>query len=159
MPNWCQNQLTVTGATPELRAWLEDGFSFQRMKPVHPAKTRKNNPDVPWRQTVAQCSAWGTKWDLDENEQREAASELLECGNAWFDTAWNPPMGALTALSGRFPEVTLILDYHEPGVCFAGHATFEAGGCDDQSTQEPAEVNRIACETFGADSDEDEAVA
>ena len=157
MPNWCQNQLTVIGATPKLRAWLKDGgFSFQRMKPVSPTKTKYAKPIKPWRKTDAQCSAWGTKWDLNDNEQSEAASELLECGNAWFDTAWSPPIEALTALSRRFPDDTFILDYHEPSMGFAGHATFVGGECDDQFTQEPSEVNHIAREIFGADWDEDE---
>jgi hypothetical protein len=144
MPNWCQNQLTVNGATPELRAWLECGFSFQRMKPVIPA-------DSP-----TQCPAWGTKWDLDENEQHEAASELLEIGTAFFDTAWSPPLGALTALSAMFPGDTLVLDYYEPGNGFAGRALFESGECDHESTDDPAEVSRIARETFGWDFDEEE---
>jgi hypothetical protein len=155
MPNWCQNQLTVTGATPELRAWLEDGFSFQRMKPVHQPETNESSPGDRWSLSEAQCSAWGTKWDLDETEQAEAASELLDCGNTWFDTAWTPPLEALSALSARFPDETFVLDYHEPGNGFAGRATFEGGGCDDESTEEPAEVSRIARETFGMDWDED----
>lgn len=144
MPNWCQNQLTVNDATPEFRAWLEGGFSFQRMKPVTPA-------DSP-----TQCSAWGTKWDLDDNEQREAASKLLEIGTAFFDTAWSPPLGALTALSAMFPDVTLVLDYHEPGNRFAGRALFEGGTCDDESTDDTTEVIRIAREVFGWDYDEDD---
>jgi hypothetical protein len=72
MPSWCQHQLTVIGTTPEFRACLKDGgFSFRRMKPVRPAKTRKTSPAGPWRLTDAQCSVWGTKWDLNDNEQRE----------------------------------------------------------------------------------------
>ncbi len=147
MPNWCQNQLTVNGATPEFRAWLEGGFSFQRMNPVTSADS------------LTQCSAWGTKWDLDENDQRESASELLEIGTAFFDTAWSPPLGALTALSAMFPDDTLVLEYHEPGMGFAGRALFEAGACDDESTEETAEVSRIAREVFGWDfDDEDEPI-
>ena len=144
MPNWCQNQLTVNGATPELRAWLKEGFSFQRMKPVVPADSRN------------QCPAWGTKWDLDENEQREAASEILEIGTAWFNTAWSPPLGALTALSSMFPDDTLVLHYHEPGNGFAGCAVFEGGGCEDESADETEEVSRIGREIFGWDFDDDE---
>lgn len=37
MPNWCQNHLTVSGATPEFRAWIEkEGFFFGKMNPPRP---------------------------------------------------------------------------------------------------------------------------
>ena len=80
MPNRCQNQLTVTGATPEFRAWLEkEGFSFEKMNPPRkPRKsTRSNRPILD-----SHCNAWGTKWDLDDKEQRKVANELLDHGSA-----------------------------------------------------------------------------
>jgi hypothetical protein len=99
MPNWCQNHLMVTGATPELRAWLKsEGFSFAKMSPPRPPRKNARNPlSAPYD------DAWGTKWDLDENEQRQVASDLLEGAAAHFDTAWSPPLQAIEALSRKFP--------------------------------------------------------
>ncbi len=60
MPNWCQNQLTVTGATPEFRAWFKkEGFSFEKMN--SPSKLRKFNRDGCWAMLDSHCNAWGTK--------------------------------------------------------------------------------------------------
>jgi hypothetical protein len=85
MPNWCQNHLTVNGAIPEFRAWLANhGFSFEKMNP--PLKPRKaDNND--FAALDRYYTAWGTKWDLPDNEQRQVTSELLEHGAAFFDTA------------------------------------------------------------------------
>jgi len=101
MPNWCQNHLMVTGATPEFRVWLKDGFSFQRMNPVSPPETHDKSAIHSWRQIDAHQSAWGTKWDLDDNEQRRVAEDLLETDSSFFDTAWSPPMQAIKALSRK----------------------------------------------------------
>ena len=154
MPNWCQNHLTVIGATPEFRAWLKDGFSFQRMNPVSPPETHNESAIDSWRQLDAHLSAWGTKWDVDENEQCQVADELLEIGSAFFDTAWGPPMQAVKALSLRFPDVSFQLDYCELGMCFAGTALFEDGECHDDIHDKQSEVMTIACDIFGYEDEE-----
>jgi hypothetical protein len=152
MPNWCQNQLTVTGATPEFRAWLEkEGFSFEKMNP--PRKPRKSIRNV-WAIPDSHYTAWGTKWDLPENEQREVANDLLNHGNAFFDTAWSPPMQAIEALSRKFPEVSFQLDYCELGMFFAGIATFDDGECHDDFFEEKESVMKIACDIFGYEDEE-----
>ena len=93
MPNWCQNQLTMTGATPEYRAWLEaNGFSFGKMNSPRIQRKKTDN----WLQQLDRCcNAWGTKCDLDDTEQRQVASQPLENGAAFLGTAWSPPMQAI----------------------------------------------------------------
>jgi hypothetical protein len=153
MPNWCQNQLTVTGATPEFRAWLADnGFSFAKMNP--PRKPRKADP-YGFAALDRYYTAWGTKWDLSDKEQRQVASELLEIGAAFFDTAWSPPIQAIEALSRQFPAVSFQLDYCELGMFFAGTATFQDGDCHDDCHEEKAAVMKIACDIFGYEDEED----
>ncbi len=145
MPNWCENQLTVTSATPELCAYLkEHGLSFEKINP--PAEPAAS-PDDP-RFMHLLIAAWGTKWDLDENDQRRVTEELIETGCAYFDTAWNPPIAALEALSVKFPNDSFNLTYCELGNDFAGSATIEGGmSCDVPA--EGDEVMRIASEVFG----------
>jgi len=147
MPNWCNNQLTVSGATPELRAYLEEnGFSFGKIHPV-----AEPPPDAePMRVSQLYIDAWGTKWDLDEPDQLRVARELLDVGTAYFDTAWSPPLAALEALSAMFPDDTFGLTYCEPGNSFAGNATFEAGTSHDVPADD-GEVMKIASEVFGYD--------
>lgn len=155
MPNWCQNHLTVTGATPEFHAWLADGFSFQRMNPVPPADPQQVSAADSWRDLNTCDNAWGTKCDLDDNEQLQVARELLENGAAFFDTAWDPPLRAIETLSRQFPEVSFQLDYCELGMFFAGTATFHEGDCCDDSHQEKSAVMKIACDIFGYEDEED----
>ena len=155
MPNWCQNHLTVTGATPEFHAWLVDGFSFQRMNPVPPAEPDQDSATDSWRNLDTCCNAWGTKCDLDDKEQRQVSNELLETGSSFFDTAWSPPIRAIEALSRQFAEVSFQLDYCELGMFFAGIATFQDGDCHDDCHEEKSAVMKIACDTFGYEDEED----
>jgi hypothetical protein len=146
MPNWCQNQLTVRDATPELRAYLEhNGFSFARMVPLPPLA----DPGDDSAAVAQQVAAWGTKWDLDEDEGQMVADALLSDGVAFFDTAWSPPIEALEALSRSHPQDTFALCYCEPGMMFAGNATFQEGHCCDRPVSSPSSVNRIARTVFG----------
>jgi hypothetical protein len=155
MPNWCQNHLTVTGATPEFRTWLADGFSFQRMNPVSPPALYDDSAIASWRSLDTYSNAWGTKCDLDENEQRQVANEFLEHKAALFDTAWSPPIQAIEALSRQFPEVSFHLDYCELGMFFAGTATFRDGDFHDECHEEKSAVMKIACDIFGYEDEEE----
>jgi hypothetical protein len=155
MPNWCQNHLTVIGATPEFRAWLADGFTFQRMNPVSPPAPHQDSASDSWRNLNTCCNAWGTKCDLDDKEQRQVADELLETGSSFFDTAWSPPIQAIDALSRQFPEVSFQLDYCKLGMFFAGTATFQDGDCHDDCNDEKSAVMKIACDIFGYEDEED----
>ena len=142
----------MTGATPEFRAWLEnEGFSFEEMSP--PRKARKADP-YGFAALDRYYTAWGTKWDLPENEQRQVASELLESGAAFFDTAWSPPMQAIEALSRKFRAVSFQLDYCELGMFFDGTAMFQGGDSNDDCHEEKAAVMKIACDIFGYDDEE-----
>jgi hypothetical protein len=127
MPNWCENKLTVDNVTPEFTEFLKGGFSFERMaKPNRPESDESGFAII-----LEQTAAWGTKWDLDENEALECATSILKNGECNFDTAWSPPINAIEALSIMFPEVNFTLAYNEPGMCFYGRADFIDGICSD----------------------------
>ena len=154
MPNWCDNQLTVAGATPGLRAYLKDhGFSFGKINPVAEPASSESMEVI-----QQQINAWGTKWDLDEPDQQRVADELLNTGIAFFDTAWSPPLAALTKLSGMFPDVSFSLTYCELGMFFAGTAIFK-GGVSHDVPAEDGEVMKIASEVFGYDEPDEPAAS
>ena len=102
-----------------------------------------------------QHSAWGTKWDLSEQEGNLVAAELLSGGVASFDTAWSPPVGALRALSLRCPDDTFRLDYHEPDMMVAGSATFRGGVVRASHVEDGPSVMRIGREVFGHEDEND----
>jgi hypothetical protein len=126
MPNWCENKLTIHDCSPELKSFLEDGFSFEKIKPTPPELT-EDEPFYNWC-----CRNWGTKWDLSEQEQREVAAQLLSEFSAYFDTAWSPPIEAIVELSKMFPKDKFRLDYYEGGNVFGGYAEIFDGICEDE---------------------------
>lgn len=65
---------------------------------------------------------WGTKWDAGE-----AGFEASPGGRLYtFSTAWGPPGEWVQKASAAHPELTLTIEYDEPGMCFAG--TFRVAG-------------------------------
>jgi len=125
MPNWNCNTLKVSDASSELIEYLKaEGLSFAKIAPVR----HHDGADL----CTLQAVAWGTKWDLTEEESREVADQLIDVGIASFDTAWSPPIYAIKALSARFPDDDFTLSYYECGCGFWGIANFSAGNVDDK---------------------------
>ena len=132
MPNYCENKLTVTNSTPKLEAFLkEHGLSFEAIvKPNRPENDENNFGTID-----AQVDAWGTKWDLANDEQKEAAASLLECGECSFDTAWSPPSEAIRVLS-EITGASFRLAFYEAGMFFWGAESIEDGNIETESTSE-----------------------
>jgi hypothetical protein len=128
MPNYCYNKLTVTNSTPKLEAFLkEHGLSFEAIvKPKYP-----ENDETGFGAISAQASAWGTKWDLTEEEAKEAAVSLLESDECKFDTAWSPPSEAIRALS-ELTGASFLLACYEPGCWFWGAESISDGHIADE---------------------------
>lgn len=165
MPNWCANRLTVENATVEFYEYLKaNGFSFNKIVPVEQVKqdtgliSAAQAIEENEQQIDLQVAAWSTKWDLDESEHFEVASQLIENDTVDFDTAWSPPIAVIEALSDMFPTVKFRLDYYEPGCWFAG-TLFAVGGIGiDEECQDDESLKEFATETFGEEfiSDEEE---
>ncbi len=136
MPNWCNNKLTIENSSVELKEYLlKEGFSFEKIKPTPPEMI--DDEDSSWYQW--RTDNWGTKWDLDEEEQRHTADCLLaeDCDyTTMFSTAWAPPLEAINALSRIFPKDKFILKYFEPGIGFAGNSHIHNGVIVDNEIPE-----------------------
>jgi hypothetical protein len=76
-----------------------------------------------------QLANWGTKWDCDVTGEWKIASigAFIMNGTLEFLTAWSPPSQAFIHISKRFPKLTFILKFVEPGMCFAGSETYQKG--------------------------------
>jgi hypothetical protein len=155
MPNWCQNKLEVYGVIPaEFAEWLrkDGGLVFGRVVPVAPAENGLE-------ESIRQTAAWGTPWELDENEATECASNLLECGEAFFNTAWSPPEDFVEKLSALFPSVRFVLWYYEPGNHFAGFRTCLGGeAVSFEYTEEPVRLREIGADIFESVYDDEVAM-
>jgi len=152
MPNWCNNDLTVTGPAKALAAFVkksktagvdEDGkacgndFSFEPHLPL--PKCLDIGPDDgkkrPANVAATGFSSWydrnnavlGTKWDV-RGELCKGASDSRTAAYT-FDSAWSPPQAGIEAVSALYPSLTFELTWDEPGGDFGGNATYKAGDC------------------------------
>jgi hypothetical protein len=148
-PNWCQNDLYITGPEEEIEKFLDairvrddeatDGERFQLLSALYPTPSELVNEYSPFgteeeRQARIEkygfedwydwrISHWGTKWP-------EASLELdhePEYITAIFDTAWAPPLKALEKISKDFPALNFEISFEEWGIGFAGTYEFENG--------------------------------
>ena len=123
MPNWCENELTVTGNVLFVGAFLEgvrgeEGvFDFQRVIPIPDEVNDGSAAVVEWA-----YENWGTKW----NVIRPDISELLDIARGRrkatirFDTAWSPPLPVVRKLISDYPLLVFNLKYWEGGSGFCG---------------------------------------
>ena len=137
MPNWCYNNLTISGDASEItkfKNWLGDEpFTLQKIKPMPAELEDTTSPTPAGQEAKAQELAdkygasnwydwhiqnWGTKWDVEA--EFDDASSTDDCLIYSFDSAWCPPNLAIHALGKLFPALSITLGYREDGCQFAG---------------------------------------
>ena len=139
MPNWCYNELEVSGncnSLEELQQLFEDGFSLEKITPTPPeliADAGREKDKMPlwyeWR-----LKNWGTKWDIMEEDFDDDTQFTATENNsiqAKFHTAWQPPMFALATLSKKFKDLKFKLCYLDEMMNFRGRAEIEDGNVSD----------------------------
>ena len=154
MPNWCNNNLTLSHEDPAMiqRAYdaLERGEFLQEFHPVPEdlqitagrlgdgeeqreleRKEKANLEKYGHANWYDWCVAnWGTKWDVGGDGQSDIHPDgkIL---HTYFDSAWSPPVNAY----GKLEELGFKVDamFYEPGMAFAG--TYSEGNCDDFSLE------------------------
>jgi hypothetical protein len=143
MPNWCNNILTISEPSAELAEYLKtEGFSFDKIKPM-PPELKEGDGWYDWA-----VENWGTKWDLDENPVLPDSFQEKEISFC-FSTAWSPPIGAIDALSEKFPDDHFLLQYLEMGMGFCGEARVHDGSVIEDSLDENQEsMMNFAKEVF-----------
>ncbi len=125
MPNWCENDVTISGDEKKVKAFIkfvsskQSKFDFNKIYPMpkelegtvsgsedmKPDKQKVNSELwkvefgadnwYDWRNMH-----WGTKWGLDPNGIGMVdEGDYVEYS---FDTAWSPPLGILEALDRKF---------------------------------------------------------
>jgi hypothetical protein len=141
MPNWCNNNLTLTHEDPTMilraKAALDRGEFLQEFIPVPQqlkivagcvgdpveqakleADTARNLEELGYGNWYDYCvGEWGTKWDVGE----QGASDIHPDGlmlHTSFDSAWSPPVNAYDKLVELGFGVNAM--YYEPGMGYAG---------------------------------------
>ena len=155
MPNWCYNQLIITGDQEQLdnfkaTAYREDDenhngssdLSIEKFFPTPPEMLEANTnqhgtPDwYNWR-----VENWGSKWDIHDTLEDEANGKLQD----GYDSDWAPVNEFIEMVSVLFPDVEFSIEWQEPGMCFSGQAIYKNGLCieggDDKVYQDRFECD------------------
>jgi len=134
MPNWCDNQITITGPNSvidkiEKIAKEEKGAGgllnfFQPM----PKELRETTADGSENKKLLKkygysdwygwaCDNWGTKWDISEFYGVYIQGDTISFA---FSSAWSPPTGAYEYFLAMNEECSLKAYYYEGGCDFMG---------------------------------------
>lgn len=147
MPNWCENELTITSDNKEqLREFSEKikdpendrELSLTKLFPCPEellSGISTNNDSLndesaelitkyghkdwyDWR-----VANWGTKWDVEDVELKNCSDDYVYyC----FNSAWSPPTEWIAHVALMFPDIHFFLKYDETGVGYMG--VFKAHG-------------------------------
>jgi hypothetical protein len=145
MPNWCSNNLTVTGrGVGKLIQYVKDTeFDFNLIKPMPIVIRMFNEFGRHTGKWYSWCIAnWGTKWGAEVCGTRKVRGGYC----VYFDTAWAPAIPIVERLSQKFPKLKFSLYYEESGSCFAGTTIYVGGRLLDEIDQTKEMEERLAAE-------------
>jgi hypothetical protein len=121
MPNWCSNEITISGDVTRIVEALE---SIESKQENNVFKTLIDVPqDEDWYNT--NLKYFGTKWDVSyyECDPQEFDGGLVIMPN----TAWSPPIEFGVNLAKKY-GVEVELYYQESGMDFCGKTSINSDG-------------------------------
>jgi len=118
MPNWCSNDVTITGPKAKVKALWDRAVQYQSEDQAK-GLLEAMAPIGDWQYGNA-VQRWGTKWDvsLEGLEFEDDGEQGIIQGYA--DSAWAPPIDAFIEFVEANPEVYVECYYFEPGTSFVG---------------------------------------
>lgn len=185
MPNWCDNNIVISGDAENIskfKQWIDDGKNFlSKINPTPKPLTETVagfSGDPEEQKKIEEQSAanlkeygarnwydwninnWGTKWDVDAefDDYGTTDNEVI----IRFQSAWSPPQRAISALAGKFNDLSIRHAYFEEGMCFVGVDKYEKGEISEEIYNEDSqsdEWKELARDEFGWEpwpDDEDE---
>ena len=143
MPNWCWNNLEVTGDEKQLREFVEKStkdkereFSFNGTYPMPKTLRITAGTHLSFIEKIKRyiniklyghdnwynwsIANWGTKWDACESCINNNDINFFSVS---FETAWGPPIDWIDNIMEDFPDLCFELEYEEPGMCYGGILT------------------------------------
>jgi hypothetical protein len=158
MPNWCTNVLLIKGDPDNVQSLLdtvkEDDteLSLNKIITCPEELLSVSAPERDPQQSEIRVTKygakdwydwnvknWGTKWNVtasiysDSSERVPGYSTVNKPENRVvkleFDSAWSPPIAAITMLAKQFPKVDIYHTYDESGCDFAGYNMYSKGVC------------------------------
>jgi len=135
MPNWCDNQITITGSKSVIdkieKIVKEENDGNGLLNFFHPMPKELDGTTSPssasdkpqpmiegfdnwydWR-----CENWSTKWDVNEFYGVDRQGDTISFA---FSSAWSPPIGAYEKFLDKNEDCSLKAYYYEGGCDFMG---------------------------------------
>ena len=150
MPNWCENELRVTGKKKDLETFIalaagsrseETDFNFENFIPYPQEFADADRAQREWEE-VYKDVPWGDRPPRPADGYNSGGYEwcIANWGTKWpardpslgrtqrgcnisFETAWGPPAPVIRKLGALFPGLTFSLKYWEGGAGFKGCLT------------------------------------
>lgn len=181
MPNWCFNQLIISGDNDEtIREFISNGEVILDFNKIAPYPEKYQQMDSEWEQLMdtrkepnfeERFEAYKTKWQVDGNGFNSGGYgwRLKHWGTKWnavdtfisdyrvdnlvigFDTAWSPPLPVIQELSKQFPEAEFTINFEEPGMGFFGEYKYSNGYLIEERNFE-----RVSQDVAEDDEDDDD---
>lgn len=144
MPNYCDNELSITGTQQNVVDFLNDFTAVDEdnkqlyfsMANIVPEPSTPDDPSYGWYQW--RLDNWGCKWDINISQAVEDAYDQIINSEAndkvttdiYYTTAWGPNLEFLERASKKYPNLTFSIKFYEPGCCIAGHYSYSDGNED-----------------------------
>jgi hypothetical protein len=172
MPNWCNNELTLSHPDKAMidraiKAWNTGSF-LQEFIPVPDdlmntvsgflgdgeeqkaleLKQQNNLKKYGYNTWYDFCvNEWGTKWDIGKSNEYDNEPNRISDNeiHVYFDSAWSPPVNAYRKLEDMGFEV--LAYYYEGGMGFYGQYT--NGGDDCYQASSIKDIPAEYCQMFG----------
>ena len=139
MPNWCDNQVSITGPNSVINKIEKIANEekdtqglLQFMFPM-PQELKNTTADGSDNKEMIKkygysdwygwaCDNWGTKWEVCEfyGVDKQEISDDESTISFAFQSAWAPPTGAYEAFLARYENCSLEAKYYEGGCDFMG---------------------------------------
>ncbi len=162
MPNWCSNNITITGPKDKIKVLWEQAqkpedqgggllrglrpepdYSKVDVLPTYPQIVGNNEPvDKGQSWWDWRVQNWGTKWEVSHEGLQYTEDGDTATISGWFDSAWSPPCDACAYYIDDNEGVSITLHYYEPGMCFVGKwdngddECYEYGGLDSKTVRD-----------------------
>ena len=135
MPNWCDNQITITGDKSvidkiEKIVKEEDKSDIGFLQFMYPCPEELESTTADGSKNKAlikkyghsdwynwKTDSWGTKWDVNEFYGVDRQGDVISFG---FSSAWAPPLGAFEHFLSENDDCSIKAYYYEGGCDFAG---------------------------------------
>lgn len=153
MPNWCTNELTVSGDKDAMDKWritlvenetFEPILVFNKLLPM-PKEYEEGDKWYQWR-----IDHWGVKWDIDGDDTSPYSFDSISATYG-FQTPWGPPIELIQNITEDFPGITFSLAYYEEGMQFAGHIKILNGETIHDENHRGKDFAQFVADYFGDD--------